>query len=105
MHCVSQFFFSQMKMNKGAAGAKVCVYMAAIKKAGALSVSAFVTHAVFPSGWDRFSKANGSPFDTFFITNSNPTVTDRCLCVCVSVCLSMRTHVQASKGHCFRLDR
>jgi len=49
----------------------------AIKKAGALSVSAFVTHAVFPSGWDRFSKANGSPFDTFFITNSNPTVTDR----------------------------
>jgi len=50
----------------------------AIKAAGALSVSAFVTHAVFPSGWDRFSRAsNDSPFDHFYITNSNPTVTDR----------------------------
>ena len=49
----------------------------AIKQAGALSVSAFVTHAVFPSGWDRFSRANGGAFENFFITNSNPTVTDR----------------------------
>lgn len=49
----------------------------AIKKHGGKSVSAFVTHAVFPSGWDRFSRANGGAFDNFFITNSNPTVTDR----------------------------
>mmetsp|Transcript_10613 Transcript_10613/g.25198 ORF Transcript_10613/g.25198 Transcript_10613/m.25198 type:complete len:349 (-) Transcript_10613:276-1322(-) len=48
----------------------------ALKKQGALSVSAFVTHAVFPRGWDRFSTANGGPFDKFFITNSNPHVTN-----------------------------
>jgi hypothetical protein len=28
-----------------------------IVRQGALSVSAFVTHAVFPTGWDRFLKA------------------------------------------------
>ena len=32
---------------------------------------------VFPSGWDRFSRAKGGAFENFFITNSNPTVTDR----------------------------
>lgn len=49
----------------------------AIKAAGAVSVSAFVTHAVFPSGWDRFSREKGGVFENFFITNSNPTVTNR----------------------------
>jgi len=49
----------------------------AIKAAGGTSVSAFVTHAVFPTGWDRFSRSNGGPFENFFVTNSNPTVTNR----------------------------
>uniref|UniRef100_A0A7S0U286 Phosphoribosyltransferase domain-containing protein n=1 Tax=Hemiselmis andersenii TaxID=464988 RepID=A0A7S0U286_HEMAN len=51
----------------------------ALRRAGAGSVSAFVTHAVFPKGWKKFSKVENesSPFETFFVTNSNPTVTDK----------------------------
>jgi len=49
----------------------------ALKAKGAKSVSAYVTHAVFPKGFDRFLRANGGPFDTFYVTNSNPTVTDK----------------------------
>jgi phosphoribosylpyrophosphate synthetase len=51
----------------------------ALKRAGAASVSAYVTHAVFPKGWKKFSRnedGQDSPFDTFFVTNSNPSVTD-----------------------------
>jgi len=51
----------------------------ALKRAGAASVSAYVTHAVFPKGWKKFSRNESgqeSPFDTFFVTNSNPSVTD-----------------------------
>jgi len=50
---------------------------AALKSKGALSVSAFVTHAVFPTGWDRFLRAKSGPFENFFVTNSNPTVAER----------------------------
>ena len=39
-------------------------------------VSAFVSHAIFHEGWDRFLKANGGPLEKLFTTNSNPTVTD-----------------------------
>ena len=48
-----------------------------LKAAGAASVSAYVTHAVFPGGWDRFCDANGGPIETLYVTNSNPTVTDQ----------------------------
>jgi phosphoribosylpyrophosphate synthetase len=48
----------------------------AIRAAGASSVSAFVTHAVFPGDcWGRFmnqSDGQNGPFEHFFITNSNP---------------------------------
>tara|TARA_B110000208_G_scaffold187920_1_gene246682 strand:- start:708 stop:2072 length:1365 start_codon:yes stop_codon:yes gene_type:complete len=52
--------------------AKVC------KANGALSVSAFVTHAVFPGrAWRRFAKGGDRAgiIDRFYITNSNPTIT------------------------------
>jgi hypothetical protein len=39
-------------------------------------VSGFVTHAVFPTGWKRFSRKDGGPFQKFWITNSNPHITD-----------------------------
>ena len=49
----------------------------ALKAAGAQSVSAYVTHAVFPSGWDFALASKGGPFQNFYLSNSNPTVTDR----------------------------
>ena len=51
-----------------------CVLM----EAGAASVSAFVTHAVFPKqSWKRFNRGGDrSCFQKFWVTNSIPTVTD-----------------------------
>ena len=50
----------------------------ALQKAGALSSSCFVTHGVFPNqSWTRFLKdGDRGCFEKFYITNSNPTVTD-----------------------------
>ena len=49
----------------------------ALKELGASSVSAFVSHAVFPnSSWRRFDKAGGGDraiFDKILVTNSIPT--------------------------------
>ena len=49
-----------------------------LKEAGAASVNAFVTHAVFPNeSWRRFNKGGDRDcFDKFWTTNSIPTVTD-----------------------------
>jgi ribose-phosphate pyrophosphokinase len=49
-----------------------------LKEAGAASVNAFVSHAVFPNqSWKRFNKGGDRAcFDTFWVTNSVPTVTD-----------------------------
>jgi ribose-phosphate pyrophosphokinase len=50
----------------------------ALQKAGAMEVSAFVAHGVFPNeSWRRFMK-NGDRgcFHKFYLTNSIPTVTD-----------------------------
>ncbi len=45
-----------------------------MKKAGAVAVSCFATHAVFPNeSWKKFVGGKG-PFDTFFITDSIPQV-------------------------------
>jgi hypothetical protein len=45
-----------------------------VKKAGAVAVSCFVTHAVFPNqSWKKFVTGTG-PFETFFITDSIPQV-------------------------------
>jgi len=46
--------------------------------AGAVSVSAFVTHAVFPNeSWKRFNKGGDRAcFEKFWVTNSIPTVTE-----------------------------
>jgi ribose-phosphate pyrophosphokinase len=50
-----------------------------LKEAGAASVSAFVTHAVFPNdSWKRFNVGGDRAcFDKFWVTNSIPTVTDK----------------------------
>jgi len=50
-----------------------------LKEAGAASVSAFVSHAVFPKdSWKRFNKdGDRACFDKFWVTNSIPTVTDK----------------------------
>jgi ribose-phosphate pyrophosphokinase len=50
-----------------------------LKEAGAASVSAFVTHAVFPrESWKRFNVGGDRAcFDKFWVTNSIPTVTDQ----------------------------
>eukprot|EP00977_Amphora_coffeiformis_P005510 scaffold1168_cov167-Amphora_coffeaeformis.AAC.43 len=49
-----------------------------LKEAGATSVNAFVSHAVFPKeSWKRFNKGGDRAcFDKFWVTNSIPTVTD-----------------------------
>lgn len=49
-----------------------------LQEAGAASVSAFVSHAVFPKeSWKRFNKGGDRDcFDKFWVTNSIPTVTD-----------------------------
>lgn len=49
-----------------------------LKDAGAATVNAFVSHAVFPNeSWRRFTKGGDRDcFDTFWVTNSIPTVTD-----------------------------
>jgi phosphoribosylpyrophosphate synthetase len=49
-----------------------------LKEAGALSVNAFVSHAVFPKeSWKRFNKGGDRAcFDKFWVTNSIPTVTN-----------------------------
>jgi len=45
-----------------------------VMKAGAVAVSCFVTHAVFPNeSWKKFVAGKG-PFETFFITDSIPQV-------------------------------
>lgn len=50
-----------------------------LKEAGATSVNAFVSHAVFPSdSWRRFNVGGDRAcFDKFWVTNSIPTVTDK----------------------------
>jgi phosphoribosylpyrophosphate synthetase len=50
-----------------------------LKEAGAASVSAFVSHAVFPKeSWKRFNKGGDrSVFEKFWVTNSIPTVTNQ----------------------------
>ena len=50
-----------------------------LKDAGAKSVNAFVTHAVFPdNSWKRFNVGGDRAcFDKFWVTNSIPTVTDK----------------------------
>lgn len=51
-----------------------------LKRSGAITVSAFVTHAVFPNdSWKRFSKEGdfGQCFHKFWVTNSIPTVTSK----------------------------
>lgn len=47
----------------------------ALIKAGAASVSCFVTHVVFPNGsWKRFMPGDGGDgFESFYFTNSRPT--------------------------------
>ena len=49
-----------------------------LKEAGALSVNAFVSHAVFPNeSWKRFNRGGDRAcFDKFWVTNSIPTVTN-----------------------------
>ena len=53
----------------------------ALKAKGAISVSAFVPHAVFPNNsWEKFLKYSTPPgkyaeFDRFWTTNSIPTTT------------------------------
>jgi ribose-phosphate pyrophosphokinase len=49
-----------------------------LKEAGAQTVNAFVSHAVFPKeSWRRFNKGGDrNCFDKFWVTNSIPTVTD-----------------------------
>ena len=49
-----------------------------LKEAGAASVNAFVTHAVFPNqSWQRFhTGGDRACFDKFWVTNSIPTITD-----------------------------
>jgi phosphoribosylpyrophosphate synthetase len=51
----------------------------ALKKAGALSVNAFVAHGVFPGdSWKRFlSTGDRHCFEKFFVTNSIPTLADK----------------------------
>ena len=45
-----------------------------VKTHGAVAVSCFVTHAVFPKqSWKKFV-AGAGPFETFFITDSIPQV-------------------------------
>merc|ERR1712167_316772 len=46
---------------------------------GAASVSAFVAHGVFPrEAWKRFARGGDRDvFDTFYVTNSIPTTTDK----------------------------
>jgi phosphoribosylpyrophosphate synthetase len=50
-----------------------------LKEAGAASVNAFVSHAVFPKeSWKLFNKGGDRAcFDKFWVTNSIPTVTDK----------------------------
>mmetsp|Transcript_11605 Transcript_11605/g.17038 ORF Transcript_11605/g.17038 Transcript_11605/m.17038 type:complete len:387 (+) Transcript_11605:52-1212(+) len=50
-----------------------------LKDAGAISVNAFVSHAVFPdNSWKRFNKGGDREcFDKFWVTNSIPTVTNK----------------------------
>lgn len=50
-----------------------------LKEAGALSVSAYVTHSVFPAdSWKRFSAGGDRRvFDKMYVTNSIPTVTEK----------------------------
>ena len=49
-----------------------------LKDAGAASVNAFVSHAVFPNdSWSRFNVGGDRAcFDKFWVTNSIPTVTE-----------------------------
>lgn len=49
-----------------------------LKEAGAKTVNAFVSHAVFPrESWHRFNKGGDrNCFDKFWVTNSIPTVTN-----------------------------
>jgi hypothetical protein len=48
---------------------------------GAASVSAFVAHGVFPrDAWRRFARGGDRDvFSKFYVTNSIPTTTDRCV--------------------------
>mmetsp|Transcript_8665 Transcript_8665/g.21345 ORF Transcript_8665/g.21345 Transcript_8665/m.21345 type:complete len:490 (+) Transcript_8665:171-1640(+) len=50
-----------------------------LRAEGASSVSAFVTHGIFPrNSWKRFCKGGDRAiFENFFVTNTNPQVTDQ----------------------------
>ncbi len=50
----------------------------ALKAAGAITVDAFVAHAVFPDEcWRHFLRGGSRAiFDKFWVTNSQPSVTD-----------------------------
>ena len=62
-------------------------------------MNCFCLRPVFPSGWDRFSREKGGAFENFFITNSNPTVTDRLKTwSCVSVFDDARAASGAVRG-------
>ena len=48
----------------------------ALRAAGAISVSAFVAHGVFPDrSWTRFLRSGDRfCFENFYLSNSNPTI-------------------------------
>ena len=46
-----------------------------LKRVGYKNICAYVTHSIFPLGWDKFT--NGESFFKFFTTNTVPEVTDK----------------------------
>ena len=75
----------------------------ALFEKGAASVSAFVTHAIFPnSAWRKFAEEKGCQrFETFYVTNSCPEVTDllvnqspfKVLSLATSICKNLDIHL------------
>ena len=64
----------------------------ALKEQGFKHVSAYVTHAVFPR--DSWKKFVGNPYvDTFYVTNTNPQVTDALVGVSPFRVLSIEKHL------------
>jgi phosphoribosylpyrophosphate synthetase len=85
MKAISTFFFFNAGIDSLAAskvtplvqvqtGGTLISCAECVKKSGAVAVSCFVTHAVFPKqSWKKFVTGTG-PFETFFITDSIPQV-------------------------------